>query len=154
MCSAISSSAVLSTGCPGGAAIVHWQNQGVQPLLPPRQRPAALISPNLRALVFAAGDVPEQEFLARLPAIHGLSDHVIVYISDDDSALRWASRLMGGGRRLGLAPANLSDVEKQALRQMPGLGVVDPPPVNGVPRDRLRGTEPEGIGSIGRHLDA
>lgn len=76
-------------------------------------------------LVFAASDVPERDFLERLPAIHGLSDRVIVYVSDDDGALRWAARLMGGGRRLGLAPEELSPAEKSALETMPRLEVVD-----------------------------
>jgi esterase/lipase superfamily enzyme len=76
-------------------------------------------------LIYAASDVPEREFLRHLPAIHGLSDRVIVYLSDDDGALRWASRLMGGGRRLGLAPETLSPQEKLALEHMPRLEVVD-----------------------------
>lgn len=76
-------------------------------------------------LIFAASDVPEKDFLERLPAIHGLSDRVIVYVSDDDSALRWASRLMGGGRRLGLAPATLTEQERQTLSRSPRLEVID-----------------------------
>jgi len=76
-------------------------------------------------VVFAAGDVTEKNFIRRLPAIHGLSDRVLVYISDDDFALKWASRLMGGGQRLGLAPRKLSETELRTLREMPRLEVVD-----------------------------
>lgn len=76
-------------------------------------------------VVFAASDVPRDEFLSRLPAIHGLSDRVIVYMSDDDGALRWAKRLMGGGDRLGLRPEHISKEEHEALRTMPRLEVVD-----------------------------
>jgi esterase/lipase superfamily enzyme len=79
----------------------------------------------LGTVVFAAGEVPENLFIERLPAIHGLSDRVLVYLSDDDSALRWASRLMGGGRRLGLEPETLTDQEKKVLHEMPRLEVVD-----------------------------
>lgn len=76
-------------------------------------------------VVFAAGDVPEKDFIGRLPAIHGLSDRVLVYVSDDDFALRWASRLMGGGQRLGLAPKNLSEADLRVLREMRRLEVID-----------------------------
>jgi esterase/lipase superfamily enzyme len=75
--------------------------------------------------VFAAGDVPEADFIDRLPAIHGLSERVIVYLSDDDGALKWAARLMGGGRRLGLEPAKPDDRELMILRTHPRLEVVD-----------------------------
>lgn len=79
----------------------------------------------LGEVVFAASDVPREEFLARLPAIHGLSDRVLVYMSDDDGALRWAPRLMGGGQRLGLEPKKVSDEEREVLRRMSRLEVVD-----------------------------
>jgi esterase/lipase superfamily enzyme len=75
--------------------------------------------------VFAAGDVPETDFIDRLPAIHGLSERIIVYLSDDDSALKWSARLMGGGRRLGLEPEKLDPHEALALRTHPRLEVVD-----------------------------
>ncbi|MFC7336477.1 alpha/beta hydrolase [Haloferula chungangensis] len=76
-------------------------------------------------VVFAASDVPRRDFVERLPAIHGLSDRVLVYMSDDDSALRWAPRLMGGGPRLGLEPRALSEEEKKILETMARLEVVD-----------------------------
>lgn len=75
--------------------------------------------------VFAAGDVPEKDFIARLPAIHGLSERIIVYLSDDDSALKWSARLMGGGRRLGLEPKALDEHEAFMLKTHPRLEVVD-----------------------------
>jgi esterase/lipase superfamily enzyme len=74
---------------------------------------------------FAAGDVPVEDFLERLPAIHGLGDRVLVYMSDADGPLKWAARLMGGGRRLGLAPGTLNETELAALKSMPRLEVID-----------------------------
>ncbi len=74
---------------------------------------------------FAASDVPVKDFLERLPGIHAISDRVIVYLSDADSPLKWAARLMGGGRRLGFEPGALSEGELQALRTMPRLEVID-----------------------------
>lgn len=79
----------------------------------------------LGAVVFAAGDVPEADFEKRLPAIHGLSERVIVYMSDDDFALRWSSRLMGGGRRLGMEWSDLGSTRAKFLAEHPRLEVVD-----------------------------
>ena len=75
--------------------------------------------------VFAASDVPERIFLERLPAIHALSDRVLVYLSDRDSALKWSRRLLGGGRRLGIEPISPTEEELTALRKHPRLEVVD-----------------------------
>lgn len=79
----------------------------------------------LGVMAFAAGDVPVKDFLERLPAIYGLSDEVLVYMSDADGALKWSARLMGGGRRLGFAPESLNDEEVAALRAMPRLEAID-----------------------------
>ncbi len=75
--------------------------------------------------VFAASDVPERDFLERLPAIHALSDRVLVYLSDRDSTLKWSSLLLGGGRRLGVEPVSPTEEELSALRRHPRLEVVD-----------------------------
>lgn len=75
--------------------------------------------------VFAASDVPEKDFMERLPAIHGLSERVIVYQSDADGALTWSSRLMGGGRRLGLEAGALEPEEIRMLEGHPRLQVID-----------------------------
>ncbi len=79
----------------------------------------------LGVMAFTASDVPVRDFIDRLPAIHGLSDHVLVYMSDGDGALRWSARLMGGGRRLGFEPEKLGPEEIKALRAAPRLEVVD-----------------------------
>ncbi|MCH7227881.1 alpha/beta hydrolase [Haloferula sp. A504] len=79
----------------------------------------------LGVMAFAAGDVPVKDFLDRLPAIHGLSDDVLVYMSDADGALKWSARLMGDGRRLGFAPRHLNDEERAVLRSMPRLEAID-----------------------------
>jgi len=75
--------------------------------------------------VFAAGDVPKNDFIARLPSIHGLSERVTIYTSDADGALAWSSRLMGGGNRLGLDPKALDPGDIVALRDHPRVQVVD-----------------------------
>ena len=75
--------------------------------------------------VFAASDVPEKDFIARLPAIHTLSERIIVYLSDNDGALKWSARLMGGGRRLGLEPKALDEHESLMLSKHPKLQIVD-----------------------------
>lgn len=79
----------------------------------------------LGVMAFTASDVPVSDFIGRLPAIHGLSDQVLVYMSDGDGALKWSARLMGGGRRLGFEPEKLSPEEIEALRAAPRLEVVD-----------------------------
>jgi esterase/lipase superfamily enzyme len=75
--------------------------------------------------VFAASDVPEKDFIERLPAIHGLSERVTVYQSDEDGALVWASRLMGGGKRLGLEMGAPTPEEIRMLHQHPRLQLID-----------------------------
>lgn len=76
-------------------------------------------------IVFAAGDVPEKDFIERLPAIHGLAERVLVYVSDNDFALKWSSRLMGGGKRLGTEWAEIGPEQKRLLNQHPKLEVID-----------------------------
>lgn len=89
-------------------------------------KPASLRSRyRIGTTVFAASDVPEKDFLERLPAIHALSDRVLIYLSDRDSALKWSSRLLGGGRRLGIAPASPTEEELSALKKHPRMEVVD-----------------------------
>lgn len=75
--------------------------------------------------VFAASEVPEKDFIDRLPAIHGLSERVTVYLSDADGALVWASRLMGGGKRLGLEMGALTPEETRMLHDHPRLQMID-----------------------------
>lgn len=75
--------------------------------------------------VFAASDVPESDFIERLPAIHALSDRVLVYLSDDDKALKWSSMLMGGGRRLGVEPRKPTADEIAIMKRYPRLQVID-----------------------------
>jgi esterase/lipase superfamily enzyme len=75
--------------------------------------------------VFAAGDVPEKAFIERLPAIHGLSDRVTIYQSDEDGALAWSARLMGGGRRLGVAMEAPTTEEIGMLQDYPRLQLID-----------------------------
>ena len=77
------------------------------------------------AAVFAAGDVPERDFQSRLEAIERVTERVIVYVSDDDFALRWSSRLMGGGRRLGMEWDDFGPKRMAFLKHHPTLEIVD-----------------------------
>lgn len=79
----------------------------------------------LGTVVFAASDVPESDFLTRLPVMHSICERLIIYVSDADFALKWSSRLMGGGRRLGLEPEQLDESEIAMLRKMPRVEVID-----------------------------
>ena len=77
------------------------------------------------AAVFAAGDVPERDFEARLGAMERVAERVIVYVSDDDFALKWSSRLMGGGRRLGMEWDDFGPERMAFLNSHPSLEIVD-----------------------------
>ncbi|MEQ9097364.1 MAG: alpha/beta hydrolase [Phycisphaerales bacterium] len=59
----------------------------------------------LGTVYFAAADVPADQFLEALPAIHDLSREVVVTQSDHDGALASAERFMGGEARIGLLHA-------------------------------------------------
>lgn len=60
------------------------------------------------AVVFAAGDVPEELFEQRLPAISRVAEQVLITLSDRDDALEYARRLMAGGPRIGSSRAEES----------------------------------------------
>lgn len=62
----------------------------------------------LGAVVFAAGDVPEELFEERLPAISQIAEQVLITISDRDEALQYAKRFMAGGPRIGSSQAEAS----------------------------------------------
>ena len=79
----------------------------------------------LGTVVFAASDVPESDFLTRLPVMHSICERLIIYVSDADFALKWSSRLMGGGRRLGLEPEQLDETEIAMLQKMPRVELID-----------------------------
>ncbi|MHC4992534.1 MAG: alpha/beta hydrolase, partial [Planctomycetota bacterium] len=65
------------------------------------------------------------EFLDALPDIHGLSHRVIVTVTSSDEALKSASRLMGGGARIGQYHAGVSEEDKQAIRRLERLQIID-----------------------------
>jgi len=83
------------------------------------------IEARVGSVVFAAGDMPRRDFVARLDAIHRQAEHVLVYISDADFALQWSARLMGGGERLGTEPEDLGPEALRVLAEHPRLEVVD-----------------------------
>ncbi len=79
----------------------------------------------LGTVYYAAADVPEEEFLAALPAINELSSRVVVTVSSNDDALRMASKLMGGGVRIGQRGHNLGEEEIETLLAADRLEVID-----------------------------
>lgn len=74
---------------------------------------------------FAAGDVPDHEFVKAAPAIDSLVEQLIVTQTDHDSALITGSRLMGGGMRIGQKGNDLSEEEIAVLRSLKRLEAVD-----------------------------
>lgn len=79
----------------------------------------------LGAVVFAAPDVPADDFLERLPAIHESAERVIITASDDDIALTQASVFMGGGRRMGTSLAVMPTGEREVLEKLRHVEFVD-----------------------------
>jgi len=67
----------------------------------------------LGTIYFAAADVPADQFLEELPAIHDLAREVVVTQSDKDGALASAERFMGGDDRIGLLHAATTQAEHQ-----------------------------------------
>jgi len=79
----------------------------------------------LGTVYYAAADVPTEEFLDALPAIDGLADQVVVTVSSKDGALEMASRMMGGGARIGQRNTDLSEEELDIVMSTKRLEVVD-----------------------------
>lgn len=76
-------------------------------------------------VVFAAADVPMNEFLDRLDEVHAMSDRVVVSVSDDDEALVMANLVMGGGTRLGQQDDDLSDEQWERIDALDRLEWID-----------------------------
>jgi esterase/lipase superfamily enzyme len=74
---------------------------------------------------FAAGDIPRDEFLEAIPAIHRIAHQVIVTTSDKDEALITAKVIMGGERRLGHAGHELTPEEWEMINAMERLEVIN-----------------------------
>ncbi len=75
---------------------------------------------------FAAADVPMDQFLEELPAIHEVAGEVVVTQSSHDGALASAERFMGGGLRIGLLHDDaVSEEERIWLRELERLHVID-----------------------------
>lgn len=80
----------------------------------------------LGTVYFAAADVPADQFLEELPAIHELAREVVVTQSDADGALASAERFMGGQPRIGLLHAATVAEEHAAwLLDLERLHVID-----------------------------
>jgi esterase/lipase superfamily enzyme len=79
----------------------------------------------LGTVYFAAADVPGEEFLASLPRLNALAQRVIVTVSSKDGALEMASKLMGGGIRIGQRNADLTAEQLATVEAADRLEVVD-----------------------------
>ncbi|MEE4278226.1 MAG: alpha/beta hydrolase [Halieaceae bacterium] len=79
----------------------------------------------LGTVYYAAADVPSGEFVEALPAINSLAGRVVVTVSSKDGALEMASRMMGGGSRIGLRNTDLSEEELNIVKAADRLEVVD-----------------------------
>ncbi len=79
----------------------------------------------IRTAYFAAGDIPRDRFIEALPAVTGICERVIVTATSGDSALRMASRFMGGGIRLGQKGDPLTEEQFDELKRYDGLEVLD-----------------------------
>lgn len=73
---------------------------------------------------FAAGDVPRDEFIDALPAIHAITDRVVVTSSSRDDALNTAVRVMGGGTRIGQTSDTLTPEQVALLESLARLEVI------------------------------
>lgn len=81
----------------------------------------------LGTVYFAAADVPTDQFLAELPAIHDLAREVVVTQSSRDGALASAERFMGGRSRIGLlrAAASIGEEDRARLLDLERFHVID-----------------------------
>lgn len=95
----------------------------------------------LGTVVFAAADVPVEEFLDRLPGISAMAERVVVTVSDADDVLEAAEKVMGGGARIGTETAEV-ELEAFALSEtLTNLEIVD----------LSRGREHRGFDITGHH---
>lgn len=79
----------------------------------------------LGTVVFAAPDVPLQDFVERLPEIDRVAERVIITASDDDVALEKASAFMGGGQRMGTVGGTMPEEERRALVRASNVELLD-----------------------------
>lgn len=79
----------------------------------------------IKSVTFAAADVPRDDFLERLPAIHDISDRVTMFISEADNVLEWSTRVMRGGARMGMANAEILADDELALAALNRVEIVD-----------------------------
>ncbi len=73
---------------------------------------------------FVAGDVPRDEFVDALPAIHAIADRIVVTASSHDPALDTAGRVMGGGTRIGQTSGTLTPEQVALLESLERLEVI------------------------------
>lgn len=79
----------------------------------------------IKSVTFAAADVPRDEFLERLPAVHDISDRVTLFISDEDNVLRWSSRILRGGARIGMETPEFLIEDERAVAPLDRVEIID-----------------------------
>ncbi len=79
----------------------------------------------LGVVMFAAADVPKDDFRERLPAIHEMSGRVTIMMSDEDGALNFGKRFMGGGERIGQVAGELDPEFAALVADLDRLEVID-----------------------------
>ena len=80
----------------------------------------------LSAVIFAAGDIPRDEFIEQLPDIHAMSGRLTVYMSDDDGVLQFGQKFMKGGARLGELEADIDpEHESQVVAGLDKLEIIN-----------------------------
>ena len=79
----------------------------------------------LGTVYFAAGDIPDREFVAAAPVLDSLVERMIITQTDNDKALSSGSRFMSGGMRIGQKGNDLNPEELEVLFSLKRLEVVD-----------------------------
>ena len=95
----------------------------------------------LGTVLFAAADVPLEQFLKRLPAIAEMAQNVVVTVSDEDNVLQAASEFMGGGERIGSKQAESREEDFVMNNTIDNFEIVD----------LSHGKEKRGFNIIGHH---
>ncbi len=80
----------------------------------------------LGSVIFAAADVPRDHFSERLRGIHAISARLTIFMSDDDSVLKFGQEMMPGGQRTGQLSKDIDpDQEKTEVAGLDKLEVID-----------------------------
>jgi esterase/lipase superfamily enzyme len=93
------------------------------------------------AVIFAAADIPENNFLSELRCVSQMAEQIMITLSDNDNALRIAKKFMGGRFRTGSAMAEKEEDDFIELLNLSNVQIVDV----------SMGKEKRGFDIIGHH---